>query len=80
MRLSFGFGAGRKGDTGYGVFLLVGARSGDDQAAATSFALHQVRNGMRVVEDRSQCQLPLPHDARLRVETILRLPEFRIPS
>lgn len=77
MCLPFGFGAGRKGGTGYGVFLFVGARNGDDQAAATSFALHQVRNGMRVVED---CQLPLPHDARLRIETILRLPEFRIPS
>jgi len=39
--------------------------------------LHQVRNGVRVIEDRSRCQLALtladgPH---LRVETILRLLE-----
>src|SRR5271168_4947050 len=39
--------------------------------------LHQVRNGMRVIEDRSRCQLAVP---RLKVETILRLPEALFPS
>ena len=42
--------------------------------------LHQVRNGMRVIEDRSRCQLALPDGVRLRVETILRLPEALLPS
>src|SRR5208282_3111027 len=42
--------------------------------------LHQVRNGMRVIEDRSRCQLALPDGPQLRVETILRLPEALLPS
>ncbi len=39
--------------------------------------LHQMHNGMRVIEDRSRCQLTLPDGPHLRVETILRLPEVR---
>src|ERR1035437_10169613 len=42
--------------------------------------LHQVRNGMRVIEDRSRCQLALPNSPHLRVETILRLPGSLFPS
>jgi hypothetical protein len=42
--------------------------------------LHQVRNGMEDIEDRSRCQLALPDSPHVRAETIPRLPGSLFPS